>query len=51
MYYGERCIFVYIVKNIDFKDVKIVKLKLDKIYYYMYINFYYDKLYWVKFLI
>lgn len=28
MYYGERCTFVYIVKNIDFKDVKIAKLKL-----------------------
>lgn len=39
MYYGERCTFVYIVKNIDFKDVEIAKLKLDKIYQYMYINF------------
>lgn len=33
MYYGERCTFVYIVKNIDFKDVKIAKLKLHKIYH------------------
>lgn len=49
MYYGERCTFVYIVKNIDFKDVKIAKLKLDKIYQYMYINFYHDKLHWAKF--
>lgn len=48
MYYGERCTFVYIVKNIDFKDVKIAKLKLDKIYQYMYINFYHDKLHWAK---
>lgn len=49
MYYGERCTFVYIVKNIDFKDVKIAKLKLHKIYQYMYINFYHDKLHWAKF--
>lgn len=49
MYYGERCTFVYIVKNIDFKDVKIAKLKLDKIYQYMYINFYHDKLHWANF--
>lgn len=35
MYYGERCTFVYTVKNIDFKDVKIAKLKLDKIYQFL----------------
>lgn len=42
-------ICIYFVKNIDFKDVKIAKLKLDKIYQYMYINFYHDKLHWAKF--